>query len=45
MKVLVQRVKKAAVEVEGKTVAKVSAGILVFIGVENKIYVVCWNKT
>ena len=34
MKVLVQRVKKAAVEVEGKTVAKVSAGLLVFIGVE-----------
>lgn len=34
MRVLVQRIKKASVEVEGKTVASVSAGLLVFIGVE-----------
>ena len=34
MKVLVQRVKRAGVEVEGKMVAAITAGLLVFVGVE-----------
>ena len=34
MKVLVQRVKRAGVEVEGKMVAAIAAGLLVFVGVE-----------
>lgn len=34
MKVLIQRVKKASVEVGGKPVAEIGRGLLVFVGVE-----------
>lgn len=34
MKVLVQRVKRAGVEVGGEKVAAIAAGLLVFVGVE-----------
>ncbi len=34
MKVLVQRVLKASVEVEGKIVSKIEKGLLIFIGIE-----------
>ena len=34
MKVLVQRVKKASVEVEGKLISSIHQGLLVFIGIE-----------
>ena len=34
MKVLIQRVKKARVDVEGKTVGQIKQGLLAFIGVE-----------
>jgi D-aminoacyl-tRNA deacylase len=34
MKALIQRVQQAAVSVEGKTIARVNAGLLVLLGVE-----------
>ncbi|NWF97791.1 MAG: D-tyrosyl-tRNA(Tyr) deacylase [Nitrospirae bacterium] len=34
MKALIQRVKQAHVDIEGKTIAKISEGILLFLGIE-----------
>lgn len=34
MKILIQRVKKACVDVDGKTVGQIKQGILAFVGVE-----------
>ena len=34
MKVLLQRVKKSSVEIEGKEVSSINSGLLVFVGIE-----------
>ena len=36
MRALIQRVKKASVEVENQTISKIKQGIVLFIGIENR---------
>ena len=37
MRALIQRVKKAAVEVNGETVGAISEGLFVFVGIEDAV--------